>query len=749
MDAIALLHPSQTLKKPVLLSDPLLALSSLLQSMAESFAFDLANKVLGKIASLALQEVALAWGVTADLDGLKDTLSVIQAVISDAEEQQSNSRQITDWLRKLKKALYEAEGVLDDFEYEALRRKVAKAGSITKQVHSFFSTSNPLPFRFKMGRKMKNLKERLDKIAADKSKFNLTERAVVVNTTHVVHRKREMTHSYVDASNIIGREQDKENIVSILMPSSSDEQENVSIIPIIGIGGMGKTALAKLVYNDGRVVKHFDKRMWVCVSDEDNEIEKLTKKILISATMGGTGTLSMDQFQNVRFSLAELSMDELQTQLRNALDDQRYLLVLDDVWNSDREKWVKLTELLRGGAGGSKIVVTTRQKVSGFNGQGKHYPNLVKIGNQIVKKCGGVPLAVSSLGGLLYSKLEERDWELVRDNEIWTLEEKDDGILPALRLSYDELPSHLKPCFVFCSMFPKDYEFNNEALIKLWMARGLIQPSSHNQELEDIGNQYIIELCSRSFFQDVEDYKVLVWFKMHDLVHDLALSIKKIESKEVEDASITDNVPEKFLALLQKKNNIRTIWFPYSQISATAEYVRICSSRFKYMRILDLRGTDFEELPSSIGNMKHLRYLDISGNKRIKKLPASICKLYLLLTLSFKECTELEELPRDMGNLINLRSLEITTKQRAWPRKRNGLACLISLRWLVIDECNHVEFMFEGLQNLTALRSLEIRKCPSLVSLPPSVKHLPALEAMIIFDCEMFNFMDEDGDERE
>ena len=775
MDAIALLHPSQTLKKPVLLSDPLLALSSLLQSMAESFAFDLANKVLGKIASLALQEVALAWGVTADLDGLKDTLSVIQAVISDAEEQQSNSRQITDWLRKLKKALYEAEGVLDDFEYEALRRKVAKAGSITKQVHSFFSTSNPLPFRFKMGRKMKNLKERLDKIAADKSKFNLTERAVVVNTTHVVHRKREMTHSYVDASNIIGREQDKENIVSILMPSSSDEQENVSIIPIIGIGGMGKTALAKLVYNDGRVVKHFDKRMWVCVSDEDNEIETLTKKILISATMGGTGTLSMDQFQNLRFSLAEFSMDELQTQLRNALDDKRYLLVLDDVWNSDREKWVKLTELLRGGAGGSKIVVTTRKKsvasvlgtfpaqeLKGLpdedcqslflkcafkDGQGKQYPNLVKIGNQIVKKCGGVPLAVRSLVGLLYSKLEERDWELVRDNEIWTLEEKDDGILPALRLSYDELPSHLKPCFVFCSMFPKDYELNNVELIQLWMARGLIQPSSHNQELEDIGNQCIIELCSRSFFQDVEDYKVSVFFKMHDLVHDLALSIKKIESKEVEDASITDNVPEQILALLQEKNNIRTIWFPYSEINATAEYVGTCSSRFKYMRVLDLRGTDFEELPSSIGNMKHLRYLDICGNKRVKKLPASICKLYLLLTLSFKECTELEELPRDMGNFISLRFLAITTKQRAWPRKGNGLACLISLRWLLIAECNHVEFMFEGLQNLTALRSLEIRRCPSLVSLPPSVKHLPALETLMIFNCEMFNFMDEDGDE--
>ncbi|KAL6337323.1 hypothetical protein AAG906_036637 [Vitis piasezkii] len=711
--------------------------------MAESFAFDLASQVVGKLGSLALQEVALAWGVTADLDGLKDTLSVIQAVISDAEEQQSNSRQITDWLRKLKKALYEAEDVLDDFEYEALRRKVAKAGSITKQVHSFFSTSNPLPFRFKMGRKMKNLKERLDKIADDRSKFNLTERAVVVDTTHVVHRKREMTHSYVDVSNIIGREQDKENInlkerldkiaddrskfnlteravvvdtthvvhrkremthsyvdvsniigreqdkeniVSILMPSSSDEQENVSVIPIIGIGGMGKTALAKLVYNDGRVVKHFVKRMWVCVSDEDNEIETLTKKILISATMGGTGTLSMDQFQNVRFSLAEFSMDELQTQLRNALDDKRYLLVLDDVWNSDREKWLKLKELLMGGAGGMASVMGTfpAQELKGLpdedcqslflkcafkDGQGKQYPNLVKIGNQIVKKCGGVPLAVRSLGGLLYSKLEERDWELVRDNEIWTLKEKDDGILPALKLSYDELPSHLKS----------------------------------------------------SFFQDVQDEKVFVWFKMHDLVHDLALSIKKLSPKRLK---------------MPRRLNMRNLQFK----------IQILAS-FRFKR------TDFEELPSSIGNMKHLRYLDISRNKRIKKLPnvtmwnlcLKDCRTSLLLEAWRLEGVQVWCLCHQDGDEENdiqgiscrLRSLIFVDlpKLEALPRWLiQGLAAS-TLHFLFIRRCHKFKALPESLENLTSLQELQIDDCPQLSTLSGGMHCLTTLKVLCIDDC--------------
>ena len=311
--------------------------------MAESFAFQLANQVLGKLGLLALQEVVLVWGVK------------------------------------------------DDLEVES----------------------------------------------------------------NMVNRKREMTHSYVDVSNIIGRDLEKENILSMLMQPSNDEQENVSVIPIIGIGGMGKTALAKLVFNDERVIEHFDQRMWVCVSDEDFETEKLTKKILVSAT---------------KESAPDLPLDELQTQLRNALNNSRYLLVLDDVWNDEREKWLKLKELLVGGADGSKIVVTTRKKsvasVMGtlppqelkglshqdclslfvksafIDGEGKHYSNLVKLGDEIVKKCGGVPLAVRALGCFLFGKVDEHIWASMRDNEIW--KSKEDRILPVLKLSYDELPDRKK-----------------------------------------------------------------------------------------------------------------------------------------------------------------------------------------------------------------------------------------------------------------------------------------------------------------
>jgi hypothetical protein len=116
-------------------------------------------------------------------------------------------------------------------------------------------------------------------------------------------------------------------------------------------------------------------------------------------------------------------------------------------------------------------------------GEEKQYPKLVEIGKQIVKKCSGVPLAVRTLGSLLYSKTEERDWISIRDNEIWKLEQKEDDILPALRLSYDQLPSYLKQCFAYCSLYPKDFTYDNMDLIHSWMANGLLQKSNEVLEI--------------------------------------------------------------------------------------------------------------------------------------------------------------------------------------------------------------------------------------------------------------------------
>ncbi|KAJ7953848.1 Disease resistance protein [Quillaja saponaria] len=234
--------------------------------------------------------------------------------------------------------------MLDEFQCVAMQKKwVRTHGSLKRKVSGFFSSSNSLAFRLKMGHKITKLRKRLDEVAADKAKFNLVENTV---DRHVVHR-REMTHSFVVASEVIGREYDKENIIDLLMTTDGDDHHhhrNVTVVPIVGIGGLGKTTLSKLVFNDQMAVDHFQLRMWVCVS-EDFDLKQLIIKIIKSASNVNLGDFDIEQLQNF---------------LRTILSRKIFLFVLDDVWNEDRGKWMELRDLLRGGAGGSKIFVTTR-----------------------------------------------------------------------------------------------------------------------------------------------------------------------------------------------------------------------------------------------------------------------------------------------------------------------------------------------------------------------------------------------------
>nr|POE65463.1 putative disease resistance protein rga3 [Quercus suber] len=170
--------------------------------------------------------------------------------------------------------------------------------------------------------------------------------------------------------------------------------------------------------------------------------------------------------------------------------------------------------------------------------------------------------------------------------------------------------------------------------------------------------------------------------------------------------------------------------------------VETCISRFKQLRLLNLRYPRLEELPSSISTLKHLRYLNLRGNKQIKKLPKSICNLQNLETLILRGCEELEELPRDIRKMISLRYLSITTKQTRFPT--NGIECMCSLRKLYFDKCPKLESFPEGIQRLTALRFLGFQNCESLNSLPQGLKHLTALEVMSIQNCEKLNLMEGD-----
>ncbi|XP_043816305.1 putative disease resistance protein RGA1 isoform X2 [Manihot esculenta] len=737
----------------------------------ESFAFNIAEKVLEKIASHTYQEICFAWGLKAELRKLEDILLTVKAVLMDAEEKQVNDPPLRLWLAKLKDALYDAEDVLDEFQCEDQRRRVLQLyGTTSKKVGHFFSCSNPIAFRFKMSAKVKQIRERLDEIASQKSKFHLTERYA---SGHVMPRERAPTHSFVQASEVIGRYDDKENIIRLLQDSS--EVAQISIIPIVGIGGLGKTLLTKFVYNDERVRSHFQLQIWVCVSEEF-DIKILTEKIIKSTE---------DRMRHVE-KLKKLEMEQLQRILRETIGDKKYLLILDDVWNDDPMKWNQLKELLCMGASGSKILVTTRSnkvasimgtipkayELSGLpedecvalftkcafkEGQVKRYPNLLKIGVEIVKKCKGVPLAVKTLASLLLLNSDESYWKSIRDSELWKIEQKETDILPALRLSYEQLPVHLKKCFAYCSFYPKDYEFLDLTLIQFWMAHGLIGSANQDEEPEAIGLRYFQELGSRSFFQDFTGSDSLgISCKMHDLVHDLALSLTKNEFLAITSRTrhISHNVrhllfpnstslPQDLSTLLQGLDHVRTAIFQSDKKSPSSQSdLDSYLLRFQYLRMLDLADSKLEISLDWIGALKHLRYLHLHGNSRIKKLPNSICKLYNLQTLRI--CEGIEELPSDIRYLINLRYLVVSTKQKCLPM--NGIGCLTSLRFLGIANCEILEHLFEDMQGLKHLRTLVIYDCESLISLPQSMKYLTALENLAIVNCENLNLtLEENG----
>ncbi|XP_029127057.1 putative disease resistance protein RGA4 [Cajanus cajan] len=735
--------------------------------MAEYFVLDIAESLLGKLASSVYGQASRAYDVYEDVQGIKDTLSIVKGVLLDAEEKREQQHGLREWLSQIQNVCLDAEDILDGFQCQNLRKQVVKASGTTRmKVGHFFSSSNSLLLRFKMARQIKYIRHRLDKIAADGNKFGLQR----IHADHRLVQRREMTYSYVDASGVIGREKDKEAILKLLMQPHplGDGDKSLCVIPLVGIGGLGKTTLAKLVFNDKRMDELFKLKIWVCVSD-DFDIRQIIIKIINSASASAPNIAFAHQE-----NLNSLDIEQLQSRLRHKLSSQKYLLVLDDIWSDDRTKWIELKDLLKVGAVGNKIIVTTRSNtiasmmgtvtpyvLEGLSmenclslfvkwafkeGEETKYPNLVEIGKEIVKKCRGVPLAVRTLGSSLFLNFNLERWKFVRDHEIWNLKQKKDDILPALKLSYDQMPSYLRLCFAYFSLFPKDFCFSDACVTDLWGAHGLLRSPVGSQKIENISRLYIDELRSRSFLEDFEDLGAhLYCFKVHDLVHDLALYIAKGELVVVN--SHTSNIPGQVRhlsvvendslsnALFYKSRRVRTILFPIHGVGVDSEsllYTWI--TRYKYLRVLSLSDSRIETLPNSIGKLEHLRALCLENNRKIKRLPHSICKLQNLKFLSLRGCMELETLPKGLGMLVSLQRLLITTKQSILPE--DEFASLNNLHTLSFEYCDNLKFLFRRAQ-LTSLKVLLVQSCGCLESLPLHI--LPKLEVLFVIRCMTLN----------
>ncbi|KAK9287230.1 hypothetical protein L1049_015643 [Liquidambar formosana] len=629
--------------------------------MADIVLSPLLQVIFDRLASPVLQKLGDSWDLKDNFQKLQGLLPIIQALLEDAEEQQVRNKAVRMWLSKLKDAADDAEDVLDELA-----------------VKGVLEDSGALELLLFGEDELRKMLQRLEMTAVEGLQLHLREGARVDSPID----KRE-TSSFVIESEVYGREEDKEKIV-MLLSCETTQGGNVSFIPIIGMGGLGKTTLAQLAYNDARVNQRFDVKFWIFVSDHFD-----AKKIMKSAIESATNS-----------TCDFLELDVLQSKLWGLLHKKRYLLVLDDLWNEDQDEWDKLRPFFRSGVDGSKIIVTTRSKKVGllidgptfpyylkglpeddcwnlfkkrafYQGEEEEYPNLFPIGKSIVKKCGGVPLAAKTLGSLMRFKREEREWLFVQNSELWNLDACQSGLIPALGLSYFHLPPHLKRCFVFCAIFPKYYDIKKEKLIHLWMAEGLILSAEGGKPPEDIGNDYFNDLLWMSFFQDVDSCNDggITGYRMHDIIHDLARSVagkgslilehglpasslaSTRRSSVVSDFK-TSTIPE---ALYEAKHLRTLLLFPGGGFVETPHKL---FSSFKYLRVLDLNGCGLIRLDESIGGLRCLRYIDLSYT-HVKSLPDTIYDLCRLQTLNLFNCYNLVALP-DIRKLKSLRHLIIT-----------------------------------------------------------------------------------------
>ncbi|XP_020395193.1 putative disease resistance protein RGA3 [Zea mays] len=667
-----------------------------------------------KVLAATIGELKLPPDVTEELQSLSSILSTIQFHVEDAEERQLKDKAARSWLAKLKDVADEMDDLLDEYAAETLRSKLEGPSNHDhlKKVRSCFCCFwlNKCFFNHKIAQHIRKIEGKLDRLIKERQIIGPNMNS---GTDRQEIKERPKTSSLIDDSSVFGREKDKETIVKMLLaPNNNSGHANLSIIPIVGMGGLGKTTLTQLIYNDERVKEHFQLRVWLCVSENFDEM-KLTKETIESVASG--------------FSSATTNMNLLQEDLSKKLQGKRFLLVLDDVWNEDPEKWDRYRCALLSGGKGSRIIITTRNKNVGIlmggmtpyhlkqlsnddcwqlfkkhafvDGDSSSHPELEIIGKDIVKKLKGLPLAAKAVSSLLCTRDAEEDWKNILKSEIWELPSDKNNILPALRLSYSHLPATLKRCFAFCSVFPKDYVFEKTRLVQIWMALGFIQPQGR-RKMEEIGSGYFDELQSRSFFQHHKSGYV-----MHDAMHDLAQSVSINECLRLDEGLRLHDPPHssspatarnarhlsfscdnrswtQFEAFLGFKR-ARTLLLLNGYKSITNSIPSDLFIKLKYLHVLDLNRRDITELPDSIGNLKLLRYLNLSGTG-IEMLPSSIGRLFSLQTLKLQNCHSLDYLPKTITNLINLRWLEARTELINGIAGIGNLTCLQQLEEFVV-----------------------------------------------------------------
>jgi len=554
-----------------------------------------------------------------------------------------------------------------------------------------------LPFnRVEMSNKIKQLIEELHCYCTPIS--NLLDKIPSSNIhPHMpASTKRPDTSSEITQKMLFGRDAIFEKTVKDII-SATQSGETFSVFPIVGPGGIGKTTFTQHLVNDPRIKQCFpDINIWICVST-NFDVLKLTKEILscLPAT------------ENEGNNETTTNLDQLQKSIAQRLKSKRFLLVLDDIWEcSSTDEWEKLlAPFKRDETSGNVILVTTRfpktvemvkKETNAIDLRGLDPDDFWKffqicafgriqdehddqelngIARQIADKLKCSPLAAKTVGRLLIKKPFQEHWMKILDNKEWLEENHDNDIIPALKISYDYLPFHLKKCFSCFSLFPDDYKFDKLEIIHFWDSIGIIDYTRKNKKIEDIGSDYLDELVDNGFLIKGDDN----YYVMHDLLHDLSRIVSLEECGYINSTNFeVDKIPKtiRYLSIFMHDTHIQNfeeemgklkeridikslrslmIFGEYSRLHLI-NVLRDTFKEIKGLRVLSIFMNSHSSLPHSFSKLVHLRYLKLISPYYSKMcLPSKVSRFYHLKFLDLNQWECGYSLAKDICRLENLR----------------------------------------------------------------------------------------------
>jgi len=629
-----------------------------------------------RIQDIATEEAVLILGVKEELTDLQRRMKQIHCFISDAEQRSIRESAVNNWLGELRDAMYDADNIIDLARVKGNElladhpSSPPRKSTVCRGCSPFFCIAN-IQTRREIAVQIRRLNKRIESISKD-GVFLTLDNTTPTRKAFVTDWRK--TASLVEP-NLVGKEikYSSRKLVDLVLTHKKSKAYKLAIT---GIGGVGKTTLAQKIYNDQKIKGNFNKHAWICVSQTYNEVA-LLKEVLRN--------IGVHQEQGETIA-------ELKSKMAEAIEGKSFFVVLDDVWQSI--VWTNLLKTALHAANRVAILITTRDDTVAMEvgtehthrvdvmslevawellwksmniDEEKEVQNLKGIGTEIVRKCGCLPLAIKVTAKVLASiDQTENEWKKLLSKLSCPPRKLPDDIEGALYISYDELPHHLKQCFLYCaSVYPEDTYMYIDDLIRLWVSEGFVEDQP-GQLLEETAQGYYYELINRNLLQPNIYSFSHNCCKMHDLLRQLACYLSKEECFIGDPESLGGNRMSRLRRILvvTKKNIVvfPTMGKEHFKVRTFRRLSHgIDSSIFKkflYLRVLDLTGSSIQTVPGCIGNLIHLRLLDLDATE-ISCLPECIGSLINLQVLNLQRCKALHILPSGLTQLCNLRCLSL------------------------------------------------------------------------------------------